>query len=502
MPANNEMSRPELLLGPNPLIEAIPPFVPFKDLMRHLRHYPLDHAPDWRQVPPDYREALLECATQHFAPYQPILELAAGIQLLLRRALSMGNPLRAEVRKRANQVGVANSVHDFRHVTHVDGGGGMVDGITGLGKTNAVQRALAVFAPNQVIEHLSCPQAGWARMMQCVYLYIDFPSNGTRGALLKRILMGLDEQLGTNYSEQNARKTNLDALLVVASKLLVLHRVALLVIDEKQDASFNQNPLQYEFVLFYLSLMNLGISVLLIGNPLAFTHLQTFSQVMRRFSVGGMTSLEPASHQDEKWWCEGFVPRMRKFCVVEGCAVDEQLRARLEFEASAGTPGLFQRYFVETQRAALRRAALQRGTDSAEMTVEDFVAARKSERYKELQRIATSIRSGSEEYDDIPQRQKAFGPSMQKGEIPESPAGTGQPPPAKPMRDVVGGLLRNYKAAQTREANLLAKRIAAMQSYSDDDLRMLGVSHDLVEEAQKIGDTVPAAKKRKKGGAV
>lgn len=136
------------------------------------------------------------------------------------------------------------------------------------------------------------------------------------------------------------------------------------------------------------------------------------------------------------------------------------------------------------------------------MTVEDFVAARKSERYKELQRIATSIRSGSEEYDDIPQRQKAFGPSMQKGEIPESPAGTGQPPPAKPMRDVVGGLLRNYKAAQTREANLLAKRIAAMQSYSDDDLRMLGVSHDLVEEAQKIGDTVPAAKKRKKGGAV
>lgn len=498
MPANNEMSRPELLLGPNPLIEAIPPFVPFKDLMRHLRYYPLDHAPDWRQVPPVYREALLECATQHFAPYQPILELAAGIQLLLRRALSMGNPLIAEVRKRANQVGVANSVCDFRHVTHVDGGGGMVDGITGLGKTNAVRRALAVFAPNQVIEHSSCPQAGWARMVQCVYLYIDFPSNGTRGALLRRILMGLDEQLGTNYSEQNARKTNLDALLVVVSKFLVLHRVALLVVDEKQDASFNQNPLQYEFVLFYLSLMNLGISVLLIGNPLAFTYLQTFSQVMRRFSVGGMTSLEPASQQDEKWWCEGFVPRMRKFCVVEGCAVDEQLQGRLEFEASAGTPGLFQRYFVEAQRAALRR-----GGDSTEMTLEDFVVAGNSARYKELQRIASSIRSGSDEYDDIPHRPKSLGPSMKKGQIPESPAGTGQPIPANSMSDVVVGLLRNYKAAQTREANLLAKRIASMRSFSDDDLRMLGVSHDLVEEAQKLGGALPAEnkKKKKKGGS-
>lgn len=496
MLTNFEMSRPELLLGPNPLIEAIPPFIPFKDLMRHLRHYPLEQIPDWRLVPPPNREALLEFSTQHFAPYQPILELAAGVQLLLRRALSMGNPLRADVRKRANQVGVASSFNDFRYVTHVDGGGGMADGITGIGKTNAARRALAVFVPDQVIEHAPCREAGWTRLKQCVYLYIDFPSNGTRGALLKRILMELDEKLGTDYAEQYARKTNIDTLLVAASKHLVLHRVALLVIDEKQESSFNQNPLQYEFVLFYLSLMNLGISVLLIGNPLAFTHLQTFSQVMRRFSVGGMISLEPASTQHEKWWCEGFVPRMRKFCVVERCAVDEELRARLEFEASAGTPGLFQRYFVETQRAALRR-----GTDSAEILIEDFVAARNSERYKELQRIATSIRSGSEEYDDIPQRPKAFRPSMKKGEIPESPAGTGQPAPTKPMRDVVGGLLRNYKAAQTREANLLAKRIAAMQSFSDDDLRMLGVSHDLAEEAQKIGDTAPSEKKGKKGGA-
>ena len=402
MPTNEEFLRPELLVGPNPLIEAIPPFIPFNDLMRHLRHYPLEHAPDWRQTPPPYREALLELSTQHFAPYQPILELAAGVQLLMRRALTMANPLKPDVRKRSNQVGVASSISDFRHVAHVDGGGGITHGITAVGKTNAVQRALAVFAPNQVIEHAACPQAGWARMVQCVYLYIDFPSNGSRGGLLKRIFMGLDEKLGTDYSQQYSRKTNLDSLLVYASKLLVLHRVALLVIDEKQESSFDQNPLQYEFVLFYHSLMNLGISVYLIGNPMAFTHLQKFSQVMRRFSVGGMIRLEPAVSQDEKWWCEGFVPRMRKFSVVERCTIDEGVRAAMEFESSAGTPGLFQRYFIEVQRSALRR-----GTDSAELTIRDFIAARSSERFQELQRIASSVRSGSDDYDDIPLRRNS-----------------------------------------------------------------------------------------------
>lgn len=496
MPTSEELLRPELLLGPNPLIEALPPLIPFQDLTRRLRHYPLESAPDWRQTPATYREALLELSTQHFAPYQPILGLASNIQLLLRKALSAANPLQPEVRRRVNQIGVAGTIEDFKHVSHVDGGGGMLYGITGMGKTNAVRRALAVFAPDQVIKHSASPQAGWARMIQCVYLYIDFPSNGTRGALLKRIFMGLDEKLGTDYSEQYNRKTNLDALLVYASKLLVLHRVALLVIDEKQESSFDNNPLQYEFVLFYLSLMNLGISVLLVGNPMAFTHLQTFSQVMRRFSVGGITNLEPALNQHEEWWSKGFAPRMRKFCVVERCLVDKQVRETLEFESSAGIPGIYQRYFIEVQRLALRR-----GADSAEITMDDYLAARNSERFKELQRIASSLRTGISQYDDIPFRQGESAQSISKGPGLTGPAYSAQPPSPKSMTNVVAGLLRNFKSSQTKQATLLAKRIEALQSFSEDDLRMIGVSNELIEEAKKLDNPIPdAVEKMKKSG--
>ena len=66
------------------------------------------------------------------------------------------------------------------------------------------------------------------------------------------------------------------------------------------------------------------------------------------------------------------------------------------------------------------------------------------------------------------------------------------------MTDVVGNLLRNFKSAQTREANLLAKRVAAMQSFSEDDLRMLGVTNDLAEEAQKLRSTPTVENDKKK----
>lgn len=398
MSRSNLEERPELLFGPNPLIEALPPFIPFVNLPSKLAHYPLEHCEDWRQMRPSFREPLLEQCTQHFAPFRPILEPAAGIQLLLRRAASILNPLNTDQRRRVNQVSVAQSLADIKQVPILEGGGGLIDGITGLGKTRLVHRALALIAPEQVIEHEPCPHAGWLKLTQCVYLYVDHASNGTRGGVLKRILLALDEKLGTNYSERCGRSTNLDTLLTMVCKYLVLHRVALLVIDENQDRNFDQSPWQMEFILFYLSLMNLGISVLLVGNPAAFYNLEEYSQVMRRFSMGGKTSLVPASNQEESWWCIDFVPRERKFCVVEKCLIDDATMAQLEFEASGGIPGLFQRYYIEAQRSALRR-----GDETAELTLGDFTVAKASPRYKELAKIALHVNTGTGGYQDIPE---------------------------------------------------------------------------------------------------
>jgi hypothetical protein len=324
---NSEIEkRPELALGPNPFIEALPPYLSPEEMSRSFRWYPLAARP-WRQLPPSRREPILEFASQHLVPTDIVIPVAMAIQQLIRRSLVQRNPLYAGEQRRCNMIGVAQSISKIMSTPRLDAAGSTLEGMTGMGKTCITSRTLQLVAPKQVIDHGRSHACGWEQLVQVVWLYVDHPSNGTRGALLKRILVSIDEVLGSDYSDQYMRVTNIDALLTQVCKILSLHRVALLVIDEKQERNFQDSPWSLEFVLFYLSLMNLGIAVLLIGNPLAFEHLRAFSQVVRRFSTGGMHRLNPAPSRHEPWWSEDLVPRMRKFSLVDEVAIDPDVSA-------------------------------------------------------------------------------------------------------------------------------------------------------------------------------
>lgn len=466
MPTTSEIeARPELLMGPNPLIERAAPFIPFDALATRLQRLALE-GKNWRAIPPAAREPLLDFSQQHFVPTRLILEPAAGIQRLFRRSLCLRNPMLLQERRRVVEVTTAADVRSIRSLPYLDGAGGYWAGPTGMGKTTMARRVLEVICPEQVIVHDACPAAGWRRLVQCCYLYVDHPSNGSRGALLKRILMQLDSALGTDYYDQYERVSNIDTLLVTVAKLLVAHRVALLVIDEKQSQNFLESPWQLQFVIFYLSLMNLGTSVLLLGNPVAFEHLKSFSQVMRRFSLGGNFDLNPATPEEE-WWRTDFVPAMRKFCVVEKISIeDSSLTARVD-EACGGLPGLFEAFYTEAQRSALRRRGAQ-----AVLTPPDFDEAERSPRYQKNLQIAASVRLGTGDYADVPDEvtipsRKVSGP---KNRI------------SRPAADVVSSLLGRYKAEQTRLTNSLMRKMRAMEGLSEDDLRMLGATEDMLAQ--------------------
>jgi hypothetical protein len=286
----------------------------------------------------------------------------------------------------------------------------------------------------------------------------------TRGALLKRILMQLDAAVGTDYFSQYERVVNIDTLLVTVAKLLVAHRVALLVIDEKQSQNFLESPWQLQFVIFYLSLMNLGVSVLLLGNPIAFEHLKSFSQVMRRFSVGGNFDLNPAM-SDENWWRKDFVPNMREFCVVEEISIEEQSLVQRIDEACAGFPGLCEAFYTEAQRSALRRP----GTHAV-LTPADFDEATRSPRYRKNLEIAASVRLGTGTYADVPDASTIPG---RKASEPSNVI-------TRPAADVVASLLARYKAEQTRLTNSVVKKMRALEGLGEDDLRMLGASEEML----------------------
>lgn len=476
-------ARPELAWGPNPLIEAAEPFIPFNQLARRIERRPLDNT-DWRQIQPAAREALLDYAELHFVSTGLVLEPVAGIQRLFRRTLTLGNPLNPEARARTFQVAAAQAPEELRRIPALAGAGAMWAGITGMGKSSIAHRVLEVICPRQVIVHEANERAGWLRCVQCCYLYVDHASNGTRGGLLYRILEALDKQLGTDYSAQHRTTRNLDVLLVVVTKQLVLHRVALLVIDENQAQNFAESPWQMQFILFYLSLMNLGISVLLMGNPLAFMHLKTFTQVTRRFSVGGIFDFEPAQ-RDESWWRDDFVPQKQLFSLVDKCTVEREARLDMAYEASGGVPGLFEAFDIEAQRSALRGAS-----SSAILTMEDFQAAKVSPRYKELLEIGSTLGTQDAGHSDI--RDSASGTPS----IPHTAKRAGAS-----AVDVVSSLLSRYKAEQSRLTGLLQQKLRVLDTLTEDDVRMLGVSEDMLGMLTRGTPYAKGVEKRKAKGA-
>jgi len=476
--------RPELMLGPNPFIEALPPPIKFTALPAALKRAPLANVA-WQGMDAALREPFLEVSSQHFVSTAALLEPASGVQILLRRALLMRNPLNADERKRMNRLGLVDAKPGLKSLPRLEGAGMLLSGMTGTGKTALLARMLELIVPEQIIDFGKSEACGWYRLRQCVYLRVDHPSNGTRGALLKRILQELDNALGTDYFSEHKKSANLDTLLVVVCKLLSLHRVALISIDEKQQSTFGDSPWRLEFVLFYLTLMNLGISVILAGNPLAFEHLRVFSQVVRRFSIGGIYDMLPASSSSENWWSRDFVPFARKFSVIDKWAVEPERQAALEFEHSGGLPGLFVPYNVEVQRSALRR-----GGTTAVVTEKDFAAAANSPRFIEVKKIALSIQgSGAgeiNEFLDVP-----LLPVAGAGSRDSSSSKTLPVLPSDRAVAVVKRLLATYKAAQTRKTNALIQQLSVLKSLDPDDVRGLGITEDLLSELERTTTSMP-----------
>lgn len=393
---------PELVNGPNPLLEAAAPFIGFSKLAATLRSEPLEEL-DWESMSPEYRVPLLSMASQHYWPCRKILDVADSIQSTLRAGLMARNPLSVAEQRRINALALADGLRQTNRCSlRVPAGGGIVAAITGMGKSAILARALQVVAPEQVVIHSKSEACGWSSLTQVLYLVIDAPSNGTRGGLLARIAEGLDVLLGTDYSETLRKLRNLDSSLLFITKLLSIHRVGMLAIDENQLENLEESIWQRSFVLFFLGLMNLGIPVLLLGNPLAFSGIEAASQNMRRLSTAGYHKLSPALNSTDVWWAKECVPGFCRFSVCEDVPPIQEI-VDATFEVSAGVPGLFGAVWWEAQRIALRR-----GGEKVTLGLADLLAAFESPRVTEIRSIAQQILGNSKirPYLDIPPEAK------------------------------------------------------------------------------------------------
>jgi hypothetical protein len=391
------LKHPDLLGEGNPLLEAMAPFIPFSEWPNMLRSEPLEKY-DWRSVPPEWRSPMLTLHQSHYWPNQMVMDIADSIQTMLLGSLMVRNPLSVAEQRRINMLALTQKVQDVPlQSLRVPYGGGIISAITGMGKSALLENVLPVIAPQQFVIHGKSEACGWASLTQVFYLVIDAPTNGTRGGVLARIVAALDALLGTNYFDTYRKQRNLDAMLLYVTKLLSNHRVGMLVIDENQGDNFGESIWFRSFVLFYLGLMNLGIPIFLLGNPLAFTSLEANAQLMRRFSAAGYHQMTPAKSFKEEWWAKYCVPGMCRFSVCEEIPGVEEILEK-SFRWSGGVPGLFEALWLEAQRIVLRR-----GGEKACMSIDDVEMAMRTPRTIGIGAIASAILSGNDgRFLDIP----------------------------------------------------------------------------------------------------
>ena len=385
------MDHPENLIIENPLLEGLAPFISISKMPGALLHEPLVNV-NWRAIEPEMREPYLEMHKEHFFPTSFAIEIASSIQSSLRASLTRRNPLLPKEQKRINQLALLlnDRTSDMTlQSLAVPASGGITAGETGEGKSTILRRTLDVIAPQQVIKHSRSESCGWSTLTQVFYLYVDLPSNGTRKALAVRILGALDALIGTDYVTALKRIGNVDAGLVYVMKILSIHRVGMLVLDEAQLDNLDESQWQREFVLFFICLMNLGVPVMLCGHPKAFSNLECVGQTSRRFSDIGFFRLQRALSGDEPWWRDALAPGIMRFNLCESID-DPDAILKASQPGTAGKTALLAARWIEAQRTALRR-----GGAEARLTPADFEVAKNSPRYIELEKIVRWL--GSEE---------------------------------------------------------------------------------------------------------
>ena len=456
--SNQRRDHPELVAGPNPLLEALAPFLPVKELPAMLRREPLANV-DWHSLPPEQRESLLGLSDDHYWPISPHVHVAAEIQLMLRSGLMQRNPMSPDEQRRINMLALADSVDKVQlQSLRRRAGGSILAGITGLGKSTLVERVLSVLAPHQVVIHGERQDCGWSVLTQVTYLIVNAPSNATRKGLFAAIIGALDALLGTNYAADLKRQKNLDEAMVFVAKVLSFHRVGLLAIDENQPNTLAENVWGDEFIQYFLGLMNLGIPVLLMGNPLAFSELDASAQLLRRFVTHGWHVFTPERQGADSWWSRQFLPGATRFSLCEGVPSIDEIREATS-GVDGGIPAIFVAIWKEGQKIALRRAG-----KVAHLTVKDLKDAASSPNVAKLLEIAGAASTGNANcrFNDIPQQPTAPTQGGIGGAMATKPEEAGE---------ALSRISRQLKQQESRQQRKKEQHMAARKNLSEDDLR-------------------------------
>ena len=284
----------------NPLIECLPNIISSEEAIDKLAVYPY-FSEDERKLESHIRYHLVQRLFQYFQPLDLHLDLESRVSRVIRQGYIARNPFRVEYAE-SFQSGYKMILNRNMELTNnksfrTTSSGFTFIGMSGVGKSTAINRILSQYP--QIIAHSEYKGFKFS-MYQLVWLKLDCGEGSTKGLCIDFFLK-VDELLGTNYHKKyGSGRQAVNVLMPIMGQVARNIGLGGLVVDEIQNLSHAKSGGANTMLNFFVTLINIGIPVILIGTNKAMSILQSQFRQARRGSGQGDFLIDRMKN-DENW---------------------------------------------------------------------------------------------------------------------------------------------------------------------------------------------------------
>ena len=281
------------------IISSLSPLKYGDDLLRDLLIIP-EYNESIRDEPETVRLLALSCLYDIYIPMRMSVEIYNKIYIALLNSINKKCSKEAVQQHYQNNRVICNltkyeKIEKFEHNGIIGGADSFtIIGISGIGKSSAVNRAVSLITRNKIIE-LAVP---YIRIIPC--LVVQCPFDCSIKSLLLNILAQTDEVLESNYYSSSKYGKTTDVLIGIVGQVMLNH-IGLLIVDEIQNVVNHRNGQPLINALTQL-INSSGISICMVGTPDCVSFFESAMHLARR-SVG--LSFDVMGYDDGfKTFCE------------------------------------------------------------------------------------------------------------------------------------------------------------------------------------------------------
>ena len=253
------------------LIDMLPPMKSGNELMSELAVFP-EYNESIRFESPATRLTALSNLYSLYIPSQMSLEIYSKLYLALLLSMQKKGTKIAIQQQYENRKAVKGQEYNG-----IIGGSDSftIIGLSGIGKSAAIRRAITLITENRVIEI----EKPYTKIVP--FIVVQCPFDCSVKGLLLEVLRKVDEELDSKYYQNALRARATTDMLIGSVSQVALNHIGLLIVDEIQNVVNSKNGKSLIGSLTQL-INNSGISICMVGIPESCKFFEQALQLARR----------------------------------------------------------------------------------------------------------------------------------------------------------------------------------------------------------------------------